>query len=278
MSDISGTLYFVATPIGNLSDISARAAQTLQNADFIAAEDTRVTRKLLAHLNIKKPLVSYREHNRKESGQKIIERILAGENCALVSDAGTPGISDPGEDITKLCVESDVRMIVVPGPCAAVSALTLSGFTSGRFTFEGFLPATGKPRREHLNGLVAEKRTMIFYEAPHRLLRTLSDMLEAFGDRRISISRELTKVYEETFRLFLSEAVAYYKENVPRGEFVLVIEGMQSVSSPEINISDALALVSSYMDHGLSAKDAIKKAAGETGLPKNILYNAVSKS
>jgi len=278
MSDQPGTLYFVATPIGNLSDISARAVQTLRGADFIAAEDTRVTRKLLAFLGVKKTLVSYREHNRRESGEKIIARILSGENCALVSDAGTPGISDPGEDIVKLCVDAGIRIIIIPGPCAAVSALTLSGLSLSRFTFEGFLPAAGKKRRALLNELAVEKRTMVFYEAPHKLLRTLTDMFEVFGDRRVSVSRELTKIYEETLRFSLSEAVDYFKENVPRGEFVLVVEGAQTVFSQGIDINYALALVTSYMDQGVSAKDAIKKAAGETGIPKNTLYNAVSKS
>ena len=270
-----GTLYLVATPIGNLGDITERALQTLRDADFIAAEDTRVTRKLLEHFKIKKQLVSYHEHNSRDSGEKILSRILAGENCALVTDAGTPGISDPGEALVHLCVKAEVRMVSIPGPCAAVSALALSGLMSGRFTFEGFLSTSRKSRFEHLRELSTEKRTMVFYEAPHKLKRTLDDMLEVFGDRQISISRELTKIYDETLRFTLSEAVAYFSEQAPRGEFVLIVEGMLDSPAPEIKLEDAIASATGYINSGLTVKDAVKKAAEETGVPKNALYNAI---
>ena len=274
-SNTSGKLYLVATPIGNLSDISGRAIQTLRDVDFIAAEDTRVTRKLLEHLDIKKPLVSYYEHNRRERGEIITARILAGENCALVTDAGTPGISDPGEDLVQLCADADIPMVAIPGPCAAVSAIALSGLAAGRFTFEGFLSTARKSRFEHLNELKNEKRTMVFYEAPHKLMRTLTDMLEVFGDRRISISRELTKIYEETLRFTLSEAIAHFNVRAPRGEFVITVEGLRDAPAPEVDIEDAVTVVERYVSGGLSVKDAVKKAAEDTGASKNALYNAV---
>jgi len=270
-----GKLYLVATPIGNLGDISARAGLTLRDAGFIAAEDTRVTRKLLEHLSIKKPLVSYYEHNRRESGEKIVSRILSGESCALVTDAGTPGISDPGEDLVRQCLQAGIAVEPIPGPCAAITALAVSGFSAGRFTFEGFLSTARKSRFEHLNGLKAEKRTMVFYEAPHKLLRTLNDMLEVFGDRRVSISRELTKVFEETLRLTLTEAIAHFTGRPPRGEFVLVIEGAPPPPAREEGLEDAIAAASGYISGGSSVKDAVKKAADETGVPKNALYNAM---
>ena len=274
---IPGALYLVATPIGNLGDISGRAAETLRGADFIAAEDTRVTRKLLEHLKIKKPLVSYYEHNRKESGEKILSRILSGETCALVTDAGTPGISDPGEDLVRICIESGVTIFAIPGPCAAIAALAMSGLPTGRFTFEGFLSTARKSRFEHLSELKTEKRTMVFYEAPHKLERTLSDMLEVFGDRRVSISREITKLYEETKRCTLSEASAHFGQTPPRGEFVLVIEGAKDNSAPDADIDDAIQAAVYYISSGMTVKDAVKKAADEAGFPKNKLYNAVVK-
>ena len=273
----AGILFLVATPIGNLSDITSRAAQTLQDVDFIAAEDTRVTRKLLTHLGISKQLVSYYEHNRRQSGDTIVGRILSGETCALVTDAGTPGISDPGEDLVKLCAEAGVEMIAIPGPCAAVSAIALSGLAAGRFTFEGFLSTSRKNRFEHLNELKEEKRTMVFYEAPHKLMRTLADMLNVFGDRRVSISRELTKIHEETLRLTLSQAVAHFEAKPPRGEFCIVIEGVLHTPDPEIGLDDAVAAARGYIENGLSVKDAAKKAAEETGASKNAIYNAVGK-
>jgi len=273
----TGTLYLVATPIGNLGDISARAAQTLQDAGFIAAEDTRVTRKLLEHLKIKKPLVSYYEHNRLESGEKIIARLLAGESCALVTDAGTPAISDPGQELVKMCADSGIPLTIIPGPCAAISALAVSGLPAGRFTFEGFLSTARKSRFEHLIELKTEKRTMVFYEAPHKLIRTLEDMLEVFGDRRVSISRELTKIFEETMRTTLSQAARHFTDNPPRGEFVLIVEGARDSSAPSPDIGAAIAIANGYIDGGCSVKDAVKKAADDTGVPKNALYNAVVK-
>jgi len=274
-SDMSGTLYLVATPIGNLSDISARAVQTLQAADFIAAEDTRVTRKLLGHLGVKKPLISYYKHNSRESGEKILAAVLAGKDCALVTDAGTPGISDPGEDLVRLCIEAGAQVLSIPGPCAAIAGLTLSGLPCGRFTFEGFPPAEKKKRLKYLDSLKNEERTMVFYEAPHKLKRTLADMLQALGDRRVSISREMTKLYEETLRMTLSEAVTHFNDNAPRGEFVLVVEGAYDSPLPDPNIDEAVAAALELIKGGLSARDAVKKAAGETGCPKNELYKAV---
>jgi len=272
-----GALYLVATPIGNLGDITARAERTLRDADFIAAEDTRVTRKLLEHLKIKKPLVSYYEHNRRESGEKILDRILSGENCALVTDAGTPGISDPGEELVRLCAQAGIVMYAIPGPCAAVAALALSGIGTGRFTFEGFLSTARKSRFEHLDELKTEKRTMVFYEAPHKLMRTLRDMLTAFGDRRITISRELTKIYEETLRFTLSEAIAHFEDRQPKGEFVLIVEGLRDSPTREIGPGEAIAAALGYIESGMTVKDAVKKASEETGVPKNALYNAVVK-
>ena len=271
----TGTLYPVASPIGNLGDLSQRAGQVLGGVDFIAAEDTRVTRKLLGHLGIKKPLVSYHEHNRHESGEKILSRIMSGESCALVTDAGTPGISDPGEELIRMCIDAGVPVIAVPGPCAAVSALILSGFPSGRFTFEGFLSTARKSRFEHLNELKAEKRTMVFYEAPHKLVRTLDDMLSALGDRQVSISRELTKIHEETLRCSLTDAAAHYRTNPPRGEFVIVIEGAPGKPEPEPDMLEAAGAVVALIDAGLSIKDAARKVSEETGYSKNALYRAV---
>ena len=225
---MTGTLYLVPTPIGNLGDVSRRCAETLAAADFIAAEDTRVSLKLLNHLEIKKPLVSYHEHNKKESGPRILERLLAGESCALVTDAGCPAISDPGEDLVRLCAGAGVPVCALPGPCAAITALSVSALPTGRFAFEGFLPAQKKERRARLERLKTEERTLIFYEAPHRLRETLAELLEAFGpERPLSLCRELTKLHEEILRLTLGEAVRYYESNEPRGEYVLVLGGAE---------------------------------------------------
>ena len=276
---MAGMLYLVPTPIGNLGDISQRCRETLEQADFIAAEDTRVSLKLLNHLNIKKPLVSYYEHNRAESGQKILERILSGETCALVSDAGSPAISDPGEDLVALCAANDIVVSAIPGPCAVITALSISGLPTGRFAFEGFLSTSKKSRQEHLQSLLTEQRTMIFYEAPHKLLNTLQDLQSAFGaDRRISLCRELTKLHEEVIRTTLGGALEYYKELAPRGEYVLVLEGATPPPATEISLEDALALVEQKMAEGLSRKDAVKQAAKETGFAKNALYDASVKS
>lgn len=272
---MSGTLTLVPTPIGNLSDISPRCRQALEEADFIAAEDTRVTLKLLNHLGIKKPLVSYYEHNKANSGRKIVERILAGENCAQVSDAGTPAISDPGEDLVRLCAESGVPVVAVPGPCAAVTALSVSGLPTGRFTFEGFLSTTKKNRAAHLQSLQKEQRTMIFYEAPHKLAATLKDMEQAFGgDRQIALCRELTKLHEEVLRMTIAEAVAYHEATAPRGEYVLIVEGAPEETKESVSLEDALARIAALTADGVSKKDAVKQVAQETGLPKNALYDA----
>ncbi len=275
---MSGTLTLVPTPIGNLSDISPRCREALMQADFIAAEDTRVTLRLLNHLEIKKPLVSYYEHNKEFSGKKILERILAGENCAQVSDAGTPAISDPGEDLVRLCAENGVTVTSIPGPCAAVTALSVSGLPTGRFTFEGFLSTNKKSRSAHLSSLKNEQRTMIFYEAPHKLLATLKDLAEAFGgERRVSLCRELTKLHEEILRITLKEAVSLYEAQSPRGEFVLVVEGGQEAAAEKVTLEEALSRVEQLLREGLSKKDAVKQTATETGFPKNILYDAAVK-
>ena len=268
---MAGTLYLVGTPIGNLGDLSPRAAETLAAADFIAAEDTRVSLKLLNHLGLKKPLVSYYEHNRAESGERILSRLLAGESCALVTDAGMPAISDPGQDLVALCAGAGVPVLAVPGPSAVVTAVALSGLPSGRFTFEGFLYVAKKSRFEHLESLKAEKRTMVFYEAPHKLRATLRDMLDCWGDRELALCRELTKLHEETVRTSLAAACAYYEENEPRGEYVLVIRGAEEEErtlSPE----EALALVRELQEAGSSLKDAVKRVAADHGLSKNELY------
>ena len=273
-----GTLTLVPTPIGNLSDISPRCREALAEADFIAAEDTRVTLKLLNHLGLKKPLVSYYEHNKEFSGKKILERILAGENCAQVSDAGSPAISDPGEDLVRLCAENGVTVTAIPGPCAAITALSISALPTGRFTFEGFLSTNKKNRAAHLQSLAGETRTMIFYEAPHKLEATLKDLLEAFGpDRRISLCRELTKLHEEVLRMTLCEAVDHCAQQPPRGEYVLIVEGAAEIKTPEPSLEDALTRVSELMESGLTRKDAVRQVSGETGLPKNTLYEASVK-
>lgn len=271
---MAGKLYLVGTPIGNLGDMSPRALRTLEEADFIAAEDTRVTLRLLNHFNIKKPLVSYYEHNAKRSGERILERILAGENCALVTDAGMPSVSDPGEDLAVRCAEAGVEITAVPGPSAVVTALALSALPSGRFCFEGFLSTSGKSRREHLDSLKGEKRTMIFYEAPHKLLKTLEDLRGAFGGgRHIALCREMTKLHEETVRTTLDGAVAMYAEMPPRGEFVLVIEGAPEEAEGQCTPEAALELVNRYRAEGKSLKEACRLAAGQTGYKKNELYD-----
>ena len=270
-----GMLYLVPTPIGNLGDISPRARQTLEEADFIAAEDTRVSLKLLNHLGIKKSLVSYYEHNKDFKGNVILERILAGETCALVSDAGSPAISDPGEDLVKLCAEHGITVCAIPGPCAVITALSISGQATGRFCFEGFLSTAKKSRREHLDSLKSETRTMIFYEAPHKLLNTLEDMAAVFGgDRPISLCRELTKLHEEVVRTTLQEAIEKYTENAPKGEFVLVIAGAAPVEKEVASEEDAAQMVGRLMAEGMSRKDAIKQTAKALDLPKNVVYDA----
>ena len=272
---MAGMLYLVPTPIGNLGDISQRCRETLENADFIAAEDTRVSLKLLNHLGIKKSLVSYYEHNKAFKGEKIVERILAGETCALVSDAGSPAISDPGEDLVRLCHEAGIVVCAIPGPCAAITALSISGQATGRFCFEGFLSTAKKSRKEHLESLAKEQRTMIFYEAPHKLVTTLEDMAEVFGsDRPISLCRELTKLHEEVVRITLGEAVEKYTQNAPKGEFVLIVAGAAPEEKVSATAEDAAARVAQLMEGGMSRKDAVKQTAKELDLPKNVVYDA----
>ncbi len=273
------TLYLVATPIGNLADLSARAIKVLTEVDFIAAEDTRNTGHLLAYLGISRPLVSYHEHNKRERGAEIAERLSAGESCALVTDAGTPAISDPGEDLVALCAARGITVTAVPGCSAGITALTLSGLPTRRFTFEGFLSVNKASRRAHLDELRGERRTMIFHEAPHKLKATLDDLLATFGGgRRISLCRELTKLNEEILRTTLSEAVAYYEENTPRGEYVLVLEGAREGSTAESAFWADMTVpehVAHYITSGMTKKDAIKAAARDRGVPKNEVYQQV---
>ena len=272
---MGGTLYVVATPIGNLSDISERALKVLRDVDFVAAEDTRNTLRLLTHFGIGASLLSYHEHNKHEKGREIVSRLLAGESCALVTDAGTPAISDPGEDLVALCAESGVPVTSIPGACAMITALTLSGLPTRRFAFEGFLPVPKKERRERLAVLAEEERTFVLHEAPHKLKATLSDLCESLGEtRRISLCRELTKLNEEVLRMTLGEAVAYYTEREPRGEYVLVIEGgaKKEARTGEPSPVSAKERVAYYIEGGMSKKDAIRAAAKDCGLSKNELY------
>ena len=269
------TLYLVGTPIGNLADMSERAKKVLSEVDFIAAEDTRNSLKLLGCYGIHAELVSYHEHNRRESGERIVARLLAGESCAIITDAGMPAISDPGEDLVRLCSDSGIAVRVVPGPSACVSALALSGLSTQRFAFEGFLPAVKGERKKRLEGVRCEERTMIFYEAPHKLRATLSDMAEIFGpNRKISLCRELTKLNEETIRTTLGEAVKYYEEREPRGEYVLVVEGSDgrvTEESPLLSLSPE-DHVAHYENSGMKRMDAIKAAAKDRGMSKSDLY------
>ncbi len=271
---MAGRLYLVPTPIGNLGDISPRCAQTLAEVDFIAAEDTRVTRKLLSYLELKKPLVSYYRHNTQESAPAILSRLLGGESCALVTDAGTPAISDPGEELVAQCAQAGVEVVSLPGPCALVCALAASGLPTGRFTFEGFLAMNKKNRRAHLESLRGEERTMLFYEAPHKLTATLRDLEETFGaERRVALCRELTKLHEEIRRTTLGEALGWYEANPPRGEFVLVVEGAPPPEPDGSALERAMERMETYLAQGLSRKDAARQAAGEFGVSRNALYS-----
>ena len=267
-------LYVVGTPIGNLGDLSPRAVETLEKVDFIAAEDTRVTLKLLNHFGIKKEMVSYFEHNKRERGELIISRIQSGESCAVVTDAGMPAISDPGEDLVRMCREEGIEVESVPGPTAFATALAISGMNTGRFTFEGFLSVSKKSRREHLEELVNEKRTMVFYEAPHKLSRTLDDMLQYFGDRNIAIVRELTKIHEEVILTTLSDASARYHEEKPKGEIVLIIEGKTEEES-ELTFEGAAEQARALVDGGMSVNEAAKEIAKNTQFKKNDIYKAL---
>ncbi|MBQ8000782.1 MAG: 16S rRNA (cytidine(1402)-2'-O)-methyltransferase [Ruminococcus sp.] len=268
----TGILYVVGTPIGNLSDLSPRAAQVLESVDFIAAEDTRVTVKLLNHLGIKKPMISYFEHNKQFKGEVICKRILAGENCAVVTDAGMPCISDPGEELIKQCEGFGIKTEVVPGPSAVISALCVSGLSTGRFTFEGFLSVNKKSRREHLESLMGEKRTMIFYEAPHKLSNTLRDFYETFGDRKLTIARELTKLHEEIIRTTTKEALERYGDGSLKGEMVLVLEGDTAVKKDEYTLEEAVEIARNLINEGEKPTEAAKKAASVTGMKKNDIY------
>lgn len=272
-----GTLTLVGTPIGNLSDLSPRALQALQDCDFIAAEDTRVSLNLLNHFGIRKPLISYFEHNKRDKGELICRKLLDGENAVLVTDAGMPAISDPGEQLVVRCHELNIPVTVVPGPSAVVTALAVSGMPSARFTFEGFLSVNRRDRREHLASLVAEPRTMIFYEAPHKLQNTLNDLLETLGDRRICLVRELTKIHEEVFPTTLAQAVAHYEQNAPRGEFVLIVEGAAPAEEKTLTAEQAAALARDLMADGLSASMAAKQIAAETGLKKGDIYRLLTE-
>lgn len=272
-----GCLYLVATPIGNLSDISERALKVLSEVDFVAAEDTRNSGLLLSRFGISKPLVSYFEHNKRERGEYIVSRLLSGESCALVTDAGMPAVSDPGEDIVRLCREKNVPVTAVPGCCAAVTALALSALSTGRFAFEGFVTTNKTDRRERLTGLKYEERTMIFYEAPHKLRQTLSDILTYMGDRKITLCREMTKLNEEIITTTVSDAVSLYSQKEPRGEYVLVVEGGFKEEKADEYPKDIKEHVEMYLDNGLSKMDAIKAAAKDRGVPKGVLYKELVK-
>ncbi|MCR4925917.1 MAG: 16S rRNA (cytidine(1402)-2'-O)-methyltransferase [Clostridiales bacterium] len=273
---MSGKLYVLGTPIGNLGDISPRALETLENCDFIAAEDTRVTLKLLNHFDIKKPLVSYYEHNKREKGNDIINRILNGENCVIVTDAGMPAISDPGEDLVALCHSKGITVCAVPGPTAFATALAISGLPTGRFTFEGFLSVTKKSRKEHLEDIVNEHRTMVFYEAPHKLPNTLIDLYKYLGDRRIAIVREITKIHEEVIRTTLAEACEKYKDGTLKGEIVLVIEGAEKEAEEEYTLETAVEFARELVEEkGLSVNEAAKQAAKISSIKKSDIYKAL---
>lgn len=272
---MSGKLYVVGTPIGNLSDFSPRAVETLASVDFIAAEDTRVTLKLLNHFEIKKPMVSYFEHNRRERGEIILERIKSGENCAIVTDAGMPAISDPGEDLVDLCLSNGITVESVPGPTAFATAMAMSGLPSGRFTFEGFLSVNKPSSREHLEEIVSERRTMVFYEAPHKLTETLKDSYKYLGDRRIALIKELTKIHETVERTTLSEACEKYSAQTPKGEFVIVIEGSTEPKQKEVSLDEAVALAKGLVENGMAINDAAKEIAKETKLKKGDIYKAL---
>ncbi len=274
---MSGILYIVGTPIGNLSDMSPRAVETLSQVDFIAAEDTRVTVKLLNHFGIKKPMISYFEHNRREKGEVIVGRILSGESCALVTDAGMPAVSDPGEDLVRLCHENSILVSSVPGPTAFATAVAMSGMNVGRFTFEGFLSMNKVSRREHLASIKDEKRTMVFYEAPHKLSATLTDLYNTLGDRDLAIVREITKIHEQVIRTTLKAAAERYAEESLKGEIVLVISGKPDSEEDEVTLADAVALAKVYTSEGLGISMAAKKAAKETGIKKGDIYKELQE-
>lgn len=271
-------LYVVGTPIGNLSDFSPRAVETLKSVDFIAAEDTRVSLKLLTHFGIQKPLISYHEHNLRERGEYILSRIENGEKCAIVTDAGMPCISDPGEDLVRLCAERGIEIHVVPSPTAAMSALAVSGLSTSRFSFEGFLSVTKKQRQAHLDEIKNLRRTLIFYEAPHKLTYTLNDLLTNLGDRKIAICRELTKIHEEVLRGRISDMIEYYKEKSPKGEYVLIVEGApEAEKDEEITLEKACEMAENLINDGKKPSDACKEIAKLTGFSKSEIYSIVSR-
>lgn len=275
-------LYLCATPIGNLGDISARCIEILNSVDLIVAEDTRHTLKLLNHFGISKPMTSYHEHNKHEKGKVLIEKLKEGKNIALVSDAGTPAISDPGEDLVALCIENGLEVTSVPGPVAAINALILSGLPTKRFSFEGFLSTAKKKKREHLESLQNDTRTLIFYEAPHKLIATLTDMLSILGDRKIALARELTKVHEEIFRTTLAGALAHFEETAPRGEYVIIVAGADN-SAPTAEEQWWFGLgitehVEECISMGMNSKEAIKEVAKERNLPRRDVYNEYHKN
>ena len=271
---MAGSLYVVGTPIGNLEDMSVRAVRTLQEADFIAAEATRVTGKLLNHLGLKEPMVSYHRHSGQGRSDELVARLLGGEDCALVTDAGTPAISDPGEELVAQCAQQGIPVVAIPGACAFVNALAVSGRPTGRFTFEGFLPMNKKNRRAHLESLQGEARTMLFHEAPHKLLATLKDLAETFGpDRRVALCRELTKLHEEVLRTTLGQAVAHYTENPPKGEFVLVVEGAAPQQEDHPTLEVGLARVNRLRGDGWTTRDAMKEAASRRCLTRQAPYD-----
>lgn len=272
---MSGKLYVVGTPIGNLGDLSPRAVETLEKVDFISAEDTRVTMKLLNHFGIKKEMVSYFEHNKREKGEYICSRIAGGETCAIVTDAGMPAISDPGEDLVKLCHQMNIEVESVPGPTAFATALAISGMNSGRFTFEGFLSVNKKSRREHLEEIKDEKRTLIFYEAPHKLANTLKDLYNTLGDREIAIVREITKIHEQVIKTTLKQANELYGDGSLKGEIVLIIEGKQVELNAELTLEDAVQMAKSLVEKGMSINNASKEVASQTPFKKGDIYKAL---
>ena len=277
---VGGTLYLVATPIGNLSDITERALKVMEEVDFIAAEDTRNTGKLLAFYGIQKSMVSYFEHNKRERGEIILARLKNGESCALLTDAGTPAISDPGEDLVRLCAENDVPVTSIPGCSAVVNALALSALPTGRFCFEGFLSTNKNERSARLEEIKSDRRTTVFYEAPHKLKKTLDDIMSVFGDRKIALCRELTKLNEEIIRTTLSAAISYYEENEPRGEYVLVIEGASKEQLKEESFFANMSVeehLEYYIASGMSKMDATKAVAKDRGVPKSVIYKEINK-
>jgi len=272
----NGILFVVGTPIGNLSDVSSRCLSTLESVDFIAAEDTRVSLKLLNHFEIKKPLISYFEHNKATHGPQILDKISSGQTCALITDAGMPAISDPGEDLVREALERGIKVVAVPGPCAVTTALAISGMPSGRFCFEGFLSTNKASRKEHLNEIKDETRTIIFYEAPHKLQSTLVDLFYALGDRKIALIKELTKIYEKATITTLAQAVELYTDTPPKGEFVLVIEGKNKPEKKEFTLDEAVFIANNLLKDGISSSMAAKMAAKDTNIKKNDIYRVIT--